>query len=80
MKLAAGKDDVEGMLKHLRMAAVTALTENENAFSKMSPRMVIEIMDAEIKYKRLMMKLEDQTEDDQEEMENFFEQLKVVNK
>ena len=75
MRLAAENDDAEGMLENLRLAAIKAFEESEDPFNRMTPRFILEIVNAELQLLRMRLKYQAAEGGTEEDLNDFLERL-----
>ena len=67
MRRCAEKGDAEGMLHNLKLATTLALEDNPGTFAKVSPRTLLEIVQAENVLARRKAKAEQNDNEDEED-------------
>ena len=79
MRLAAENDDLEGMLSNLRLAAIKAFEASDDPFNRMTPRFILEILNAELQLARMRLKFQKEGDgDNKEELNEFLERMREV--
>ena len=74
LRNCAEKGDKKGMLENLQQAVICALEENEDAFSRVTPRTLLDVVHAQIQLARLNSKQPDTTEQDKD----FLKRLEAI--
>lgn len=75
MRHAAENDDPQGMLENLRLAAIKAFEESDDPFNKMTPRFILEIVNAELQLMRMRLKYKAMEEGTEEDLNDFLDRL-----
>ena len=78
LRNCADKGDAEGMLDNLQKAVICALEQNEDAFARVTPRTLLDVVGAQMQLARLKLRQEGKDTDEQDE--EFIKRLEEIKK